>query len=276
MEMGGNREEGGERARARHSLKCMGEVSGGRRGGKERCGGAGGAGLGVGGGWQCVDEGGPEPPAHFCRGSCGVKLGERCRPLSPGLSAASLCPPQRHGLAVCLALTTMCTSLLLMYGGIGGGGGGHPEPRRRQQQQQVAAVPSRPPARGQHRPALPVGAGLLEGYISVLEHKVSRRRGARAFLVGSGAASASHGESRSRAAELAFLPAVLCSGCSAAWLLGCLLQPSVADPWPCVWPNGWASVGCWFSPPLPSRRYRFASGAECWGSPFSSIKEGLK
>ncbi|NXT43307.1 SIA7E sialyltransferase, partial [Pelecanoides urinatrix] len=80
-----------------------------------------------------------------------------------------LCPPQRHGLAVCLALTTMCTSLLLMYGGIGGGGG-HPEPRRRQQQ--VAAVPSRSPGRGQHRPALPVGAGLLEGYISVLEHKM--------------------------------------------------------------------------------------------------------
>ncbi|NXX11080.1 SIA7E sialyltransferase, partial [Podargus strigoides] len=74
-----------------------------------------------------------------------------------------LCPSQRHGLAVCLALTTMCTSLLLMYGGIGGGGG-HPEPRRRQQQ--VEAVPSRPPGRGQHRPALPVGAGLLEGYIS--------------------------------------------------------------------------------------------------------------
>uniref|UniRef100_A0A8B9F772 Uncharacterized protein n=1 Tax=Amazona collaria TaxID=241587 RepID=A0A8B9F772_9PSIT len=76
----------------------------------------------------------------------------------------------RHGLAVCLALTTMCTSLLLMYGGIGGGGG-RPEPRRRQQQ--VAAVPSRPPGRGHHHPALPVGAGLLEGYISVLEHKVS-------------------------------------------------------------------------------------------------------
>ncbi|NXQ32630.1 SIA7E sialyltransferase, partial [Alaudala cheleensis] len=62
-----------------------------------------------------------------------------------------LCPPQRHGLAVCLALTTMCTSLLLMYGGIGGG---HSEPRRRQQQQ-VAAVPSRPPERGQRHPALP-------------------------------------------------------------------------------------------------------------------------
>ncbi|XP_035188870.1 alpha-N-acetylgalactosaminide alpha-2,6-sialyltransferase 5 isoform X3 [Oxyura jamaicensis] len=77
----------------------------------------------------------------------------------------------RHGLAVCLALTTMCTSLLLMYSGIGGGG--HPEPRQQQQQQQqqVAAVPSRPPGRDQQRPALPVGAGLLEGYISVLEHK---------------------------------------------------------------------------------------------------------
>ncbi|KAJ7408531.1 hypothetical protein BTVI_59334 [Pitangus sulphuratus] len=88
------------------------------------------------------------------------------------LSRPCLCPPQRHGLAVCLALTTMCTSLLLMYGGIGGIGGGHPEPRRRQQQQQqVAAVPSRPPERGQRHPALPVGAGLLEGYISVLEHK---------------------------------------------------------------------------------------------------------
>ncbi|NWW37664.1 SIA7E sialyltransferase, partial [Panurus biarmicus] len=74
-----------------------------------------------------------------------------------------LCPPQRHGLAVCLALTTMCTSLLLMYGGIGIGGG-RSEPRRRQQQ--VAAVPSRPPERGQRHPALPVGAGLLEGYIS--------------------------------------------------------------------------------------------------------------
>ncbi|NXC61127.1 SIA7E sialyltransferase, partial [Aleadryas rufinucha] len=80
-----------------------------------------------------------------------------------------LCPLQRHGLAVCLALTTMCTSLLLMYGGIGIGGG-RPEPRRRQQQ--VAAVPSRPPERGQRHPALPVGAGLLEGYISVLEHKM--------------------------------------------------------------------------------------------------------
>ncbi|KAL9845522.1 LOW QUALITY PROTEIN: alpha-N-acetylgalactosaminide alpha-2,6-sialyltransferase 5 [Geothlypis trichas] len=90
----------------------------------------------------------------------------------------------RHGLAVCLALTTMCTSLLLMYGGIGIGGG-HPEPRRRQQQ--VAAVPSRPPERGQRHPALPVGAGLLEGYISVLEHKPLRMHcGSCALVTSSG------------------------------------------------------------------------------------------
>lgn len=99
---------------------------------------------------------------------------QRARGGGSPLSRLCLCPPQRHGLAVCLALTTMCTSLLLMYGGIGIGGG-RSEPRRRQQQQQVAAVPSRPPERGQRHPALPVGAGLLEGYISVLEHKVSRR-----------------------------------------------------------------------------------------------------
>lgn len=109
--------------------------------------------------------------------TCGCAGGGAARPAGPRgggspLSRLSLCPPQRHGLAVCLALTTMCTSLLLMYGGIGIGGG-HPEPRRRQQQ--VAAVPSRPPERGQRHPALPVGAGLLEGYISVLQHKVSRR-----------------------------------------------------------------------------------------------------
>uniref|UniRef100_A0A8C7EGD7 Uncharacterized protein n=1 Tax=Nothoprocta perdicaria TaxID=30464 RepID=A0A8C7EGD7_NOTPE len=78
----------------------------------------------------------------------------------------------RQGLAVCAALTTMCTSLLLMYGGIGGG---HPEPRQ-QQQQVAAATTSRAPGRGQQRPALPGGTGLLEGYISVLEHKVSERR----------------------------------------------------------------------------------------------------
>ncbi|NXD91136.1 SIA7E sialyltransferase, partial [Chaetorhynchus papuensis] len=83
-----------------------------------------------------------------------------------------LCPPQRHGLAVCLALTTMCTSLLLMYGGIGIGiGGGHPEPRRRQQQ--VAAVPSRPPERGQRHPALPNHSYAVKGKMSAANCEVS-------------------------------------------------------------------------------------------------------
>lgn len=173
---------------------------GGRRHGNERRGVAGRtegrsgeeAGLGekeggTGAGWRGgrrSTEGLPQFSPRTSAGrlvgeTCGCAGGEAARPAGPRgggspLSRLSLCPPQRHGLAVCLALTTMCTSLLLMYGGIGIGGG-HSEPRRRQQQ--VAAVPSRPPERGQRHPALPVGAGLLEGYISVLEHKVSLGRG---------------------------------------------------------------------------------------------------
>ncbi|XP_005302453.2 alpha-N-acetylgalactosaminide alpha-2,6-sialyltransferase 5 isoform X2 [Chrysemys picta bellii] len=78
----------------------------------------------------------------------------------------------RHGLAVCLVLTTMCTSLLLMYSSIGGGGPKEPS----QQQQQVAVAASGKPeteqlGSSQQRQRLPVGAGLLEGYISVLDHK---------------------------------------------------------------------------------------------------------
>ncbi|XP_053928822.1 alpha-N-acetylgalactosaminide alpha-2,6-sialyltransferase 5 isoform X2 [Cuculus canorus] len=82
---------------------------------------------------------------------------------SGGREAHKMKTLMRHGLAVCLALTTMCTSLLLMYGGLGGG---RPEPRRQQQQQEEAAgsEPSRPPGPS-------AGTGLLEGYISVLEHK---------------------------------------------------------------------------------------------------------
>nr|XP_025037797.1 alpha-N-acetylgalactosaminide alpha-2,6-sialyltransferase 5-like isoform X2 [Pelodiscus sinensis] len=78
----------------------------------------------------------------------------------------------RHGLAVCLVLTTMCTSLLLMYGSIGGGGQKEPN----QQQQVAAAASGKPESKqqggSQQRPRLPVGAGLLEGYISVVDHKV--------------------------------------------------------------------------------------------------------
>ncbi|KAM9129841.1 alpha-N-acetylgalactosaminide alpha-2,6-sialyltransferase 5 isoform 2-T2 [Pangshura tecta] len=76
----------------------------------------------------------------------------------------------RHGLAVCLVLTTMCTSLLLMYSSIGGGGQKEPS---QQQQQQVAVAASGKPETKQLgiSQRLPVGAGLLEGYISVLDHK---------------------------------------------------------------------------------------------------------
>lgn len=172
-----------------------------------RAGGEGGShGSGLARGQE--ENGGASPvlSSHFCRVSagetCGCAGGEAARPAGPRgggspLSRLSLCPPQRHGLAVCLALTTMCTSLLLMYGGIGIGGG-HPEPRRRQQQ--VAAVPSRPPERGQRHPALPVGAGLLEGYISVLEHKVSRRPRDRPSF------PAPSGGTEPGAAELSLLP----------------------------------------------------------------------
>ncbi|KAL8178439.1 UNVERIFIED_CONTAM: hypothetical protein K2H54_046916 [Gekko kuhli] len=87
----------------------------------------------------------------------------------------------RHGLAVSLALTTMCTSLLLMYGSIGGGGGGSGGGQKEQSQQQVAAAtasvepqsPRPPGGSGQRRPpGFP--ARPLEGYISVLDHKVSQ------------------------------------------------------------------------------------------------------
>ncbi|TFK11072.1 KAT8 regulatory NSL complex subunit 1-like [Platysternon megacephalum] len=78
----------------------------------------------------------------------------------------------RQGLAVCLVLTTMCTSLLLVYSSIGGGG--QKEPSQQQQQVAVAASGKPEPKRlgsSQQRQRLPVGAGLLEGYISVLDHK---------------------------------------------------------------------------------------------------------
>lgn len=82
----------------------------------------------------------------------------------------------------------MCTSLLLMYGSIGGGGGGSGGGQKEQsQQQQVAAAaavtagveapsPRPPGGSGQRRlPGFPARA--LEGYISVLDHKVSEAAG---------------------------------------------------------------------------------------------------
>lgn len=220
---------------------------GGRQAGERAVEGAGGGRRGFSSSLLALS------PGLRRRETCGRREcagGERCAPLGPAaggarcpaaLSRLSLCPPQRHGLAVCLALTTMCTSLLLMYGGIGGGGG-HPEPRRRQQQQQVAAVPSRPAGHGQHHPALPVGAGLLEGYISVLEHKVSllRSRG-RASRPSLGAAAGPalprppKGTPDPVPAKLSFLPSVRgpvpLGGIAVPWLPRCrgwLLQPSGA------------------------------------------------
>ncbi|XP_053105790.1 alpha-N-acetylgalactosaminide alpha-2,6-sialyltransferase 5 isoform X2 [Hemicordylus capensis] len=89
----------------------------------------------------------------------------------------------RHGLAVFLALTTMCTSLLLMYGSIGGGGGGGGGSgggggrKEQSQQQQVAVTASQkpesqqPPDSSGPRRLPGLSSPPLEGYISVLDHK---------------------------------------------------------------------------------------------------------
>ncbi|XP_053105791.1 alpha-N-acetylgalactosaminide alpha-2,6-sialyltransferase 5 isoform X3 [Hemicordylus capensis] len=90
---------------------------------------------------------------------------------------------ERHGLAVFLALTTMCTSLLLMYGSIGGGGGGGGGSgggggrKEQSQQQQVAVTASQkpesqqPPDSSGPRRLPGLSSPPLEGYISVLDHK---------------------------------------------------------------------------------------------------------
>ncbi|XP_041604517.1 alpha-N-acetylgalactosaminide alpha-2,6-sialyltransferase 5-like [Vulpes lagopus] len=60
----------------------------------------------------------------------------------------------RHGLAVCLALTTMCTSLLLVYSSLGGQRERPPQRRQQQQQQQQQdAAGSAPPAAASSPPA---------------------------------------------------------------------------------------------------------------------------
>ncbi|XP_072494718.1 alpha-N-acetylgalactosaminide alpha-2,6-sialyltransferase 5 [Notamacropus eugenii] len=91
----------------------------------------------------------------------------------------------RHGLAVCLALTTMCTSLLLMYSGLGGGQ--KDPPQTREQEQTEAGASGKPTAassrrlglagssgqlgQSPQRPGIPQGGRLMDGYISVLDHK---------------------------------------------------------------------------------------------------------
>ncbi|XP_058394308.1 alpha-N-acetylgalactosaminide alpha-2,6-sialyltransferase 5 isoform X2 [Diceros bicornis minor] len=81
----------------------------------------------------------------------------------------------RHGLAVCLALTTMCTSLLLVYSSLGGQKERPPQQQQQQQQQQQAAATgsaqpsaeSSPPS----RPRAPAGPQPLDGYLGVADHK---------------------------------------------------------------------------------------------------------
>ncbi|KAK2491998.1 hypothetical protein MC885_010402, partial [Smutsia gigantea] len=82
----------------------------------------------------------------------------------------------RHGLAVCLALTTMCTSLLLVYSSLGG------QKERPRQQQQAAAISSAQPSAESSSPSCPgapAGPRPLDGYLAVADHKVTARSPAR-------------------------------------------------------------------------------------------------
>ncbi|XP_044891973.1 alpha-N-acetylgalactosaminide alpha-2,6-sialyltransferase 5 isoform X2 [Felis catus] len=76
----------------------------------------------------------------------------------------------RHGLAVCLALTTMCTSLLLVYSSLGG----QKERPPQQQQQQAGATGSAQPSAESSppsRPRIPAAPRPLDGYLGVADHK---------------------------------------------------------------------------------------------------------
>uniref|UniRef100_A0ABI7Y657 ST6 N-acetylgalactosaminide alpha-2,6-sialyltransferase 5 n=1 Tax=Felis catus TaxID=9685 RepID=A0ABI7Y657_FELCA len=78
----------------------------------------------------------------------------------------------RHGLAVCLALTTMCTSLLLVYSSLGG----QKERPPQQQQQQAGATGSAQPSAESSppsRPRIPAAPRPLDGYLGVADHKVA-------------------------------------------------------------------------------------------------------
>jgi N-acetylgalactosaminide alpha-2,6-sialyltransferase (sialyltransferase 7E) len=116
-------------------------------------------------------------------GCSGLVLGANKEPSFPGAPWAtvfcSLSPArlQRHGLAVCLVLTTMCTSLLLVYSSLGSQKERPPQQQQQQQQQQQAAtatgstqlVESSP----QPRRTAPAGPRQLEGYLGVADHKVT-------------------------------------------------------------------------------------------------------
>ncbi|XP_025791097.1 alpha-N-acetylgalactosaminide alpha-2,6-sialyltransferase 5 isoform X2 [Lynx rufus] len=87
----------------------------------------------------------------------------------------------RHGLAVCLALTTMCTSLLLVYSSLGG-----QKERPPQQQQQAGATGSAQPSAESSppsRPRIPAAPRPLDGYLGVADHKEDLKHLAQHWLV---------------------------------------------------------------------------------------------
>lgn len=69
---------------------------------------------------------------------------------------------QRHGLAVLLALSTMCTSLVIMYSNM------RTMKVQSSQPPSAATVRSEGKTSAKEDPPIPI----LEGYISVLDHKV--------------------------------------------------------------------------------------------------------
>ncbi|XP_040843153.1 alpha-N-acetylgalactosaminide alpha-2,6-sialyltransferase 5 isoform X2 [Ochotona curzoniae] len=86
----------------------------------------------------------------------------------------------RHGLAVCLALTTMCTSLLLVYSSLGG-----LKERPPQQQQQPATGSAQPAVESspQPGPGAPARPRPLDGYLGVADHKEDLQHLAEHWLV---------------------------------------------------------------------------------------------
>ncbi|XP_051051847.1 alpha-N-acetylgalactosaminide alpha-2,6-sialyltransferase 5-like [Phodopus roborovskii] len=80
-----------------------------------------------------------------------------------------------HGLAVCLVLTTMCTSLLLVYSSLGSQKERPPQQQRQQQQQQTMTASSAQPVESSPQPrrAAPAGPRQLDGYLGVADHKVT-------------------------------------------------------------------------------------------------------
>ncbi|XP_063510026.1 alpha-N-acetylgalactosaminide alpha-2,6-sialyltransferase 5 isoform X3 [Pongo pygmaeus] len=92
----------------------------------------------------------------------------------------------RHGLAVCLALTTMCTSLLLVYSSLGGQKERPPQQQQQQQQRQASSTGSSQPAAEsstQQRPGVPAGQRPLDGYLGVADHKEDIQHLAQHWLV---------------------------------------------------------------------------------------------